>query len=150
MSKLQRSSSGYATCQLEWRPSRLCAGILWLLGPLAAWALLACDLAFAVAAPLAVAAMAWGGWDARSYARQAGLVLLIPASVAPVQCNGRGVTVLQVRWRGPWAFLCWRSPEGRIQRRVCWPDTQDAAQRRELRLAMLQREAAPEGASVAG
>jgi toxin CptA len=123
---------------------------VWLLGPLAAWALLACDLAVGVAAPLAVAAIAWGVRDVRRYARQAGLVLVIPASVAPVQCNGRVIAELHVRWRGPLAFLCWRSPEGRVQRRVCWPDTLDAAQRRELRLAMLQREAAPEGASVAG
>lgn len=150
MSKSQRSSNASAACRLEWRPSRLCEGVLLLLGPLAAWALLACDLSFGLAAPLAVAAWAWGIGDARRYARQVGCAVWIPASGAPAQCDGACIRALQVRWRGPWAFLCWRTPEGRTQRRVFWPDTLDAAQRRELRLAMLQREAAPGGTSVAG
>lgn len=150
MSKSQRSSNASATCRLDWRPSRLCAGVLLLLGPLAAWSLLACDLDSGISVPVALAALAWGVRDARRHARQPGVALLIPASAAAAHCNGAPMLALQVRWRGPLAFLCWRTPEGRTQRRVFWPDTLDAAQRRELRLAMLQREAAPGRASVAG
>lgn len=51
--------------------------------------------------------------------------------------DGERVAQAQLHWRGSLAIIEWKEPEIRNgwQRRVFWPDTLDAAGRRELRLA---------------
>ena len=115
--------------------------MLWSLVVLAPLSLIASDLPRAVAWPLAVAATAWAIIDARRYRSMAVRQLTIPAGRGAATCDGERIDGLRAHWR-----------DGRGRRRHAsfWPDTLPAALRRELKLAMQQREAAPDGASVAG
>lgn len=122
----------------------------WILVFLAPLSLLASDLARVVAWPLALAAMGWGAFDAHRHRNRPRLALVIPAGHGQAQCNGVPIDHLRVAWRGPLAFLSWRAAGGAIQRASLWPDTLDAAQRRELRLALMRRETARGVASMAG
>lgn len=149
MSKSRRSSSVSATpeagvCRLQWRPSRLPTIALWLMVALAPLSVLASDLPRGWAWPLALAATVYAVRQARRYAAQPALALVLPA------CGGTTVRHLRVEWRGPLARLEWSDPDGVRQRRLFWPDTLDARARRELRLAMMRREPAPDARSVAG
>lgn len=138
-----------AIFRIEWWPSPLCERMLWALALLAPFALWASDLPRAVALLMAPAALAWGVRDARRYAAGQGAVLQIPLGQAPVICAGQPVEQLQVRWRGPLVFMHWQDAGGRTQRCVFFPDTLDADTRRELRLALMQRETRPDALSVA-
>ena len=59
-----RWSNGSVNCRLEWRPSRLLQAVLILLGVLGAVSVLASEMPRSWAWPIAVAALAWGGWQA--------------------------------------------------------------------------------------
>jgi toxin CptA len=75
--------------------------------------------------------------------------LVIPCSSVRATIDGIEADDLQVRWRGPLAFLSWRDAHGRLHRLHGWPDNLGALARRELRLAMLAREPAPSRRSMA-
>ena len=62
-----------------------------------------------------------------------------------------GVTLDQaaLEWRGPLALLRYRDRDGRHRRRIWWPDTLDAAGRRELRLAWPVQAPTPDSRSMA-
>lgn len=124
--------------------------MLWSLAVLAPLSLLASDLPQAVAWPIAAAAMAWAIFDARRYRSMAVRQLTIPAGRGAATCDGERIDSLRVNWRGPLGFLHWRDGHGRWRHVSFWPDTLPAALRRELKLAMQQREAASTPASVAG
>lgn len=124
--------------------------MLWSLAILAPLSLLASDLPRAWAWPLAALACGWAIRDARRQRLLPPRRLLIPAGRGAATCDGGRIDALQVDWRGPLAFLQWRDGDGRRQRAAFWPDTLDAGMRRELRVAMMRRDAARETASMAG
>lgn len=142
-------SNASAACRIDWRPSRVCILALMALALLAPLSLFATDLPPAPTWLGAALACACGLRSARAYARLPRCSLrIVPGATA--QCDGEPMDALRVQWRGPLAFMAWRDRQGRVQRRVWWPDVLDAARRRELRLAMQRCETAPRAASVAG
>lgn len=122
-------------------------GALALLAPLS---VLASGLPPPLAWPGALLALACGALELRRLAARPRCVLSLPAGAGPAHCDGEPVRALRVAWRGPLVFLRWRTPAGRVRRLAFWPDTLDAAGRRELRLVLQRREAAAITASVAG
>lgn len=135
MSKSHRSSHASETCRLEWRPSRLLAGALVLLGVLAAASVLASEVPAPVAWPLAMAAVLHGTRMAGLHLRTAGRELVWNGHAELVRLDGVAVARPRLLWRGPVAVLSWQPSDGRRQRLAWWPDTLPAARRRELRLA---------------
>jgi toxin CptA len=124
--------------------------MLWSLALLAPCSLLASDLPRAWAWPAMLIAGGWAIRDARRYQGLPARLLEIPGGSGVARCDGERIGALQVRWRGPMAFLCWRDARGVRHRASCWPDTLPAGMRRELRVAMQKREAASGGPSMAG
>ena len=129
---------------------RLVQAVLILLGVLGAVSVLASEMPRPWAWPVAVAALAWGGWQARSEGRRPRRAFWFPGNDRLPTVDGTPMQDAHVLWRGPLAFLRWRDPDGRARRLVFWPDTLPAAARRELKLAMQRRQAAGGAASVAG
>lgn len=150
MSKSRRLSNASAPCRFDWLPSRWLTAALLALALLAPFSLLASDLPPIVAWPLALLAGAWGIREVRRHVLQPPRALVIPGGLGEARCDEMPMASLRVRWRGPLGFLCWRDPDGRTRRLVLWPDILPAAARRELKLAMQQRETAGGGASMAG
>lgn len=144
------SGSPDAACRLVWRPSRLLALAVWMLAGLAPFSVLASGLPRALAVPLAIGSVVWAVRAARRYAGHAALSFVLPSGAATPTCNGTPMHVPRLHWRGPLARLEWRDPGGGRGRCLWWPDTLPTAARRELRLAMMQREAAPGRGSMAG
>ena len=139
MAKSRHWSSASAPCRLEWKPSRVLALLLTLLGTLAAVSAVASELPASVSLPLAVLSMASGIGLARRETLRPACSLVIPADDSAATVNGATVDDLQLQWRGPLAFLQWRDADGRRQRLQGWPDNLDARGRRELRLAVAAR-----------
>ena len=128
------SSNASAPCRFEWRPSRWVTGALSALTVLAPCAVLWSEMPRGAAWPLAMTALLIGLWSNwREARRPACAIVLDGAGAASV--DGAVVEGFRVVWRGPLAFLSWRDPSGRTQRRSLWPDTLPPALRRELRLA---------------
>jgi toxin CptA len=150
MSKSRRSSIASAPCRIEWRPSGVAAAALAALAVLGPLALTASNLPRELAWPLALAAAAWGVHDTRRYLRQPRQAWVLPPGGSPASCDGQPVEGACIAFRGPLAVLRWRSPGGGWHRRMFWPDVLDAPGRRELRVAAMQREAAPDRRSMAG
>jgi toxin CptA len=119
-----------------------------MLGMLAAFAVLACELPWILSLPIAASALAGGIWLARCELLRPALDLVIPNSDAAT-IDGAPVSDLQLQWRGSLVFLQWRDAAGRRQRRQGWPDNLGPAARRELRLAMAARAPAHSPRSVA-
>lgn len=124
--------------------------MLWTLALFAPFSLIASDLPRGAAWPLALVAAAWAILDARRYRAMPPRQLTIPAGRGAASCDGERIDGLRVGWRGPLAFLCWCDRVGRRHRASFWPDRLDAGMRRELQVAMQRREAASDGASMAG
>ena len=143
-----RWSSASVPCRLEWRPSAWLAAALATLGVLAASALVASDLPPGIALPLAAVACGYGGWLARRELRRPSRQWVVPAVGEP-SLDGEAMAGVEVRWRGPMAFLAWRDPRGRQRRLHWWPDTLPRARRRELRLVLQLRAATRAGTSMA-
>jgi toxin CptA len=129
------SSSASVSCRLDWRPSRWLIGALLLLAVLASVSIMASDMPQMTAWPLAIIALAYGGWQARAESRKRHREFVFPGNDLPVMLDGRPVEAVVVQWRGPLAFVSWRGRGGRRERLAWWPDTLSAARRRELRLA---------------
>ena len=142
-------SNASAPCRLEWRPSRLLAGVLLTLGALGAAAIIASEIPRLAAWPSALVALGYGVWLARRELRRPSRSLIIPMADSQATLDGAVITDFQVQWRGPLAFLQWRDAQGRRQRMQCWPDTLSAPARRELRLASRARPTAPSAGSMA-
>lgn len=107
-----------ASCPLEWRPSAWLVGALALLAVLAPLSVLASELPRPWAWLLAADAGGYGLWLAWREARRPRQQLQWPMADA------------RVAWRGPLLFV--RAPGAALS---WWPDTLDAGQRRDLRLA---------------
>lgn len=136
-------------CRLHWRPSRMKAALLLLIGALSVVALAASDLPAAVAWPGAFAAishalrLAWRGL----HAPRASVVLDAEAGTATV--DGVAVGDVRLQWRGSLAWLRFRDATGRDRVLDWWPDTLPARARRELRLAAPVEQASPKATSMA-
>ncbi len=128
------SSNASVSCRLDWRPSRWLIGALLLLGLLAAFSVLVSEMPRLLAWPSAVAALAGSIWRACREWRKPARAFVFPGDDRPVLLDGEAVEA-QVQWRGPLAFVRWRSRDGRSGHLAWWPDTLPAARRRELRLA---------------
>jgi toxin CptA len=124
-------------------------GALIALGLLSACSVLASEMPRAMAWPLAVVAAGYGGWLARREQRRPPRQLLCPVGDMPVTLDGEPLQRVQLSWRGPLAFLRWRTKGGDAGHLGWWPDTLSALQRRELRLAVQRRPAAQPVASMA-
>jgi len=124
--------------------------MLWALAVLAPFSLVASDLPRGWAWALAVLVFLRAVVDAWRHRALPPQAWRIPRGRAAPTCNDVPVADLQVAWRGPLAFLSWRDTRGRRRRASLWPDTLDAATRRELQLVMQRREPAPDGPSMAG
>jgi toxin CptA len=122
-----------AICQLEWRPSPAFGVALCMLALLAAISVVAGEMPAPVAWPLALAALAYGGWLARRYLGQPACRLSWIAGRAP-ELDGIALQDARLHWRGPLAFLQGRDADGRMRRLAWWPDTLPRTARRELRL----------------
>ncbi|MGO0999535.1 hypothetical protein [Lysobacter sp. CA196] len=128
------SSNRSAPCRLEWRPSRLLAAALIVLGLAAAFSLWLSECPRAVAWPLAVLALGWGLHSARRELRRPPQRLLIAGERASL--DELPITELRLHWRGWLARLDFTGPDGQRRRLLWWPDRLDARGRRELRLAV--------------
>lgn len=139
---------GSAPCRIDWRPSRCLLAALLLMGLLAAVAVLASELPRAAAWLLALAALVQGAWLAWREWRRPRRSLLFTAD-GRLMVDDADVDDVRLQWRGPLAFLAWRSADGALGRLVWWPDTLPPRWRRELRLAVGRLPAARTGPSVA-
>jgi toxin CptA len=155
MSKSWRSWNASANpdasvVRLQWRPSRGLTLALWMLAALVPLSVLASGVPRVLTWPLALGSALWAALEARRYARQAPMSFVLPGGAGPPTCDGCPILEARVHWRGPIARLEWRGPDGGHERCLWWPDTLQAPARRELRLALMQRESASDRGSMAG
>lgn len=148
MSKSRNWSNVSAPCRLECAPSRLLAGTLLVLGMLGAASIIASEVPRPAAWSIAFVAVAYGVRLARMELRRSVRSLIIPMGESSAMLDDRPIIDFRVQWRGPLAFLQWRDARG-LCRMQGWPDTISARSRRELRLAMIARTAAPAARSMA-
>src|SRR5688572_8908667 len=132
-------STTSAPCRLELGPSRLLALALVLMGLLGAIAVVMSEAPWAIAVPVAGAALVHAAVLARRELRRPVRRLVVPHSAAPARVDDTDMEALEVHWRGPLAVLAWRDPRGRRHRLHAWPDTLRRPARRELRLALAAR-----------
>lgn len=132
----------------ECRPSRWLVAALGLLGMLAAFAALSCDLEALVAWPLAGLALLWScrlmGREWQRPVRR----LLVPATAQPARLDERMLDELQLFERGPLVLLRWRSG-GQRGNLLFLPDTLPRGRRRELRLAVRAHAVSREAGTMA-
>nr|WP_222564643.1 hypothetical protein [Lysobacter antarcticus] len=147
MPNSQRLSAPSASCRLEWRPSAWLIAALPVLGVLAALSLLLSGFPREVTWSGAVLALLWGVRESRREAAKPALELELDGEV--VKVDGQAVADFRVFWRGPLSFARWRDREHRLRSLAWWPDTLDAASRRELRLALPAQTPARRRRSVA-
>lgn len=151
MSKSRRWSNASARSRpvtLDWRPSPQVSTLLAALALLAPFSLIASDLPFPWGIALAVPVLLAGVRTLRRYVRKRPTSFVVPLR-GQVTRDGRPVAGFEVRWRGPLAFLRWRGADGGRRHLVFFPDTLDAGLRRELKLAMQQRQARPAAPAMA-
>ena len=140
--------SASVPCRIDWRPSRWLLAALLGLTLAAPVAVIASEMPRPLAWVLAVAALLQGLRVARREWSRPRRSLLFTADGRLLVDEAEAVAV-DLEWRGPLAFLCWRDASGRRQRLAWWPDTLPSRWRRELRLAVSRLPAAREGPSVA-
>jgi toxin CptA len=135
-SKAGESIRGHAVadCELQWRPSRWLALALILQGVLGGVSAWASELSQPLSLPIAGLALIWAIASARRELRRPARPLVIRGGHATLA--GESIGDLRLHWRGWLARLDFTGPDGRRQRLLWWPDTLDAAGRRELRLAV--------------
>lgn len=142
-----RSLPESASCRLDWRPSGwLIAGLI-ALGVAGALSLLLSDFPRPVAWSGAISALLYAALLSRREAARP--VMDFELDDESIRVDGEPVDDFHVLWRGPLAFARWRNPDDAVQRAVWWPDTMDAATRRELRLAVPSQAPARQRRSVA-
>lgn len=134
MPNSQRSSAPSASCRLEWRPSAWLIAALPALGVLGALSVLLSGFPRALTWTGAFLALLWGVVESRREAAKTPIEIELDG--ATVKVDDELVTDFRMFWRGPLSFARWRDREHRLHRLAWWPDTLDAASRRELRLAL--------------
>jgi len=123
-------------------------GALFTLGVFGAISVLVSEMPRTFAWPLALLAIGYSVFLARSEASKPPHQLVWPEE-GPITLDGDALADANLQWRGPLAFLCWRGAEYRIHRLSWWPDTLAAEARRELRLAAMKRSPARPARSMA-
>jgi toxin CptA len=128
-----------ATCRLDWRPSRLYAAALVLLGLLAGGCVLASGAPLAARLAIAAGAIAHALRLARRASALEPLRLQLSADAASLRIVGRyparRLHRLRIRVHGPLALLEGRDARGQRHFLAWWPDTLPPRVRRSLRLA---------------
>lgn len=130
---VSRPSGPSAPGCIDWRPSRLLAAALALIGLLAACAVVASELPPRLSWPAAALAAGWGAALARREKRRPPRRLRLAGNRAWL--DDAPIAQVRLHWRGPLARLEFRGADGRRGRLLWWPDTLGAHGRRELRLA---------------
>ncbi|MET4730920.1 toxin CptA [Lysobacter enzymogenes] len=118
---------------VDWRPSRLLAAGLVLIGLLGGGAVVASECPPRLAWPAAVLAAGWGALLARRELRRPPRRLRLAGARAWL--DEAPIAQTRLHWRGPLIRLEFRAADGRRGRLLWWPDSLDAHGRRELRLA---------------
>lgn len=129
------SSPASSTFRLDWRPSRVLALSLMVLGLLSGASLLASRLPPAVKPPAALLALSQGMRLARREAGRAPCTLAWTGGDAPLRMRDQMLVAPRLHLRGPLAVLTARDVHGRLQRFCWWPDTLSPGLRRQLVLA---------------
>lgn len=133
------SSSSSSICHIDWLPSRWLACTLVVLGLMAALSLWLSALPLAAKLVAMPAALAEGLRLARRHLASPPLAVDWLGGGDPAYLTGAaGVTRLDAvsaRLRGPLGSLSGTDAQGNVRRLGWWPDTLDAAGRRQLRLA---------------
>src|SRR3546814_11335998 len=119
----------------ERRAATLVVAGLLALALAAAFAVLVSEMPRIAAWPLALSALAHGGWLTWREARAVRGELVIAGEGGRTSVDGRDVEDLSVRWRGPLAFVAWRAGDGRRRRPVFFPDPLPPARPRHSRPA---------------
>ncbi|WP_240635323.1 hypothetical protein [Lysobacter enzymogenes] len=132
---------------VDWRPSRLLAAGLVLIGLLGGCAVVASECPPRLASPPAMLAAGWGAALARRELRRPPRRLRLAGARAWL--DDAPIAQARLYWRGPLARLEFRDAQGRRGRLLWWPDSLDAHGRRELRLAAAVAIDAPAPRSVA-
>lgn len=131
------SSSASSTCRCELSASRLLAGLLVLLGLLAAVSIVLSDLNLSSALAVAGVAIGWSLWLAYREWRRPPLVLLLGEIGQPATRIENGaetiVTLQAIHFRASFVMLHWLDAKGRRFQRTLWPDALPESQRRALR-----------------
>ncbi len=148
MRRRPHSSPISAPFRCKHRPSCWLVAALGLLGLLAAFAALNCDLEALVAWPLAGLALLWSFRSMGREWQRPVRRLLVPATAQPARLDGLALDELQLFERGPLVLLRWRS--GRQRGSLLFlPDTLPRGQRRELRLAVRAHAVSREAGTMA-
>lgn len=137
MPNLSGSSSASSTCRCDLRASRLLAGLLILLGLLAAVSLVLSDLNLSAALAVAGGALGWSLRLAYREARRPPTVLLlgeIGQAATRIEDGAETIVTLQrIGFRSGFVLLEWLDVDDSHRRRTLWPDAVPASQRRVLR-----------------
>lgn len=136
MSSYRHCSSVSAAYRFEWRPSRGLRGCCVLLGVLAALAVACSDVPTVAVWPLAGIASVYGMFLSWHEGRKPTRRLCWWRDSNGLEIDGIAVMSARLYWRGPLTILNWKDADGRCHHLLWWPDTLDAAARRELRLAV--------------
>ncbi len=134
MKSLRDWSTTSATCRIDVPASRWQAASFVLLGVLAAFGVLNCEMPVWASAPLSIALFARGVVLARRELSRPTRCLLI-STPAGLTVDSEPVDTFSVVWRGPVAFIRWCTPDGMRGCCVLTPDIFDARGRRALRIA---------------
>jgi len=132
-------STASSSCRIDWQPSRLLCAALAGLGLLAAVSVALSELPSWGKLPLALAALAHGGWLARrEWRRPAGALEIDAEGKLLMRVGDRAAEVNAPRlsMRGVVATLSWRDGQGRRESRAWCADTLPVAARRNLRLRL--------------
>jgi len=132
---------------VDWRPSRLLAAGLILIGVLGGCAVVASECPPRLAWPVAALSAGWGALLARRELRRPPHRLRLAGARAWL--DDAPIAQARLYWRGPLVRLDFRAADGRRGRLLWWPDRLDAHGRRELRLAAAVALSAPSPRSVA-
>ena len=133
------SSSALPICRVDWRPSRLLAVAITVLGLLALWSLWLSALPVGLMSAFAVLVAIYSAVLVRQEWRREPFTMVWTggdeAAVLTFAVRARHLSEPRLTFRGPLASLRGKDESGRISTYLWWPDTLSSAARRQLRLA---------------
>jgi toxin CptA len=133
------SSSALPICRVDWRPSRLLASAIAVLGSLALWSLWLSALPVALMLVLAVLVVIYTTILIRRERRREPFTVVWTGGDEPAalvfDIRARYLSEPKLAFRGPLAGLRGKNESGRVSTYLWWPDTLSSAARRQLRLA---------------
>ena len=133
------SSNALPTCRVDWRPSRLLAVAISLLGSLALSSLRLSALPGSVMSALAALIVIHSAVSIRNELRREPFTLIWAggedAAVLNFASGAQSLSGPRLLIRGPLAAMRGKDDSGRVRTYLWWPDTLSSAARRQLRLA---------------